>query len=151
MESEKAMLHLSPLTRRITYVVIFETLAIIFATLILTALAGGEAHNSFPVAVASSTIALIWNFIYNTGFERWERRANITRRTPLLRAGHALGFEGGLVLVLVPVYMWWYQIGPIDAVIMEAALLVFFLVYTFIFTWIFDLIVLRTDLAPTTA
>jgi len=41
----------------------------------------------------------------------------------------------------IPLFMWWYQVGPIDAVMMEIALLVFFLVFTFVFTWIFDRLV----------
>lgn len=64
---------LSPLARRITYVVVFEIFAIAFATMLLATLSGGEAQGSLPVAVASSVAAVVWNFIYNTLFERWER------------------------------------------------------------------------------
>jgi len=54
---------LSPLARRITYVVLFEVFAIALATLLLTAISGDEANGSLPVAAASSFAALIWNFI----------------------------------------------------------------------------------------
>lgn len=37
--------------------------------------------------------------------------------------------------------MWWYQVGPLEALKMEVALLVFFLVFTFVFTWLFDCLV----------
>ena len=137
------MLMLKPVTRRIVYVTIFELLAIVFATLLLSAMNDGSAQNSLPVAIASSTAAVIWNFIYNTLFERWERRNNVRHRSVLLRAIHAIGFEGGLVLILIPLFMWWYSVGPLTALMMEAALLVFFLVFTFVFTWIFDRIVPR--------
>lgn len=129
---------LSPLPRRVTYVVVFEMCAIALATLLLTTLSGGEAHSSLPVAVASSLAAVVWNFIYNTLFERWEMRCSIQTRSLGLRAAHAVGFEGGLVVILIPLFMWWYQVGPLGALKMEAALLVFFLVFTFVFTWIFD-------------
>lgn len=138
------MLILSPLARRLTYVLVFETFAILFATLLLSALSEGGAHNSLPVAVASSLVALIWNFIYNTLFERWELRNNIRKRNVFLRIAHAVGFEGGLVLILIPLFMWWYAVGPLTALRMEVALLIFFLVYTFIFTWLFDQVVPRT-------
>lgn len=138
------MLILSPLVRRLTYVLVFETFAILFATLLLSALSEGGAHNSLPVAVASSLVALIWNFIYNTLFERWELRNNIRKRNVFLRIAHAVGFEGGLVLILIPLFMWWYAVGPLTALRMEVALLIFFLVYTFIFTWLFDQVVPRT-------
>src|SRR5690554_1751163 len=132
---------LSPLVRRVTYVTLFEIFAIALATVLLMAMSGGEAHNSLPVAVASSVAAVIWNFIYNTLFERWELSRNIQTRSLGLRACHAIGFEGGLVIILIPLFMWWYQVGPLDALKMEVALLVFFLVFTFVFTWIFDHIV----------
>ena len=139
------MLILTPLVRRITYVVIFEILAIVFATILLSVLNDGPAHHSFPIAVASSVAAVIWNFIYNTIFERWERRNNIRKRTVLLRVVHAVGFEGGLVVILIPVFMWWYSVGIFAALAMEVALLVFFLVFTFLFTWLFDLVVPRSQ------
>ncbi|MGO2240228.1 MAG: PACE efflux transporter [Halomonas sp.] len=129
---------LSPLARRATYVVVFETFAIALATLLLMALSGGEAHSSLPVAAASSLAAVIWNFIYNTLFERWEVSRSIEARSLGLRVAHAVGFEVGLVIILIPLFMWWYQVGPLDALKMEVALLVFFLVFTFVFTWIFD-------------
>ncbi|MDN5844322.1 MAG: PACE efflux transporter [Alcaligenaceae bacterium] len=132
---------LSPLVRRVTYVVVFEMLAIALATLLLVGLSGCEAHGSLPVAAASSLAAVIWNFIYNTFFERWELSRNIQSRSLRLRACHAIGFEGGLVIILIPLFMWWYQVGLFDALKMEVALLVFFLAFTFVFTWIFDHIV----------
>lgn len=135
------MITLSPLTRRLAYVIVFEALAILLATLLLTALSGGDAHNSLPVAAVSSFAAVIWNFIYNTIFERWERRNNIVERRLPHRIAHAVGFEGGLVAILIPLFMWWYQVGPVEALKMEISLLVFFLVFTFVFTWIFDKIV----------
>jgi|SRR5690554_433396 len=132
---------LSPIARRVTYVVVFEILAIVFATLLLMALSGSEAHNSLPVAVGSSLGAVTWNFIYNTLFERWEAHRNIQTRHFRVRVAHAVGFEGGLVIILIPLFMWWYQVGPFDALKMEIPLLVFFLVFTFVFTWIFDRII----------
>ena len=150
------MLTLNPLPRRILYVTLFEALAILLATLLLSLLSGGDAPGNLPVAIVASTVAVVWNFVYNTGFEAWERRrATVTggdmTRSIGVRVLHTLGFEGGLVLLLIPLFMWWYSVGVLTALAMEAALLLFFLVYTFVFTWIFDLFVLRTDPAPITS
>lgn len=150
------MLTLNPLPRRILYVTLFEALAILLATLLLSLLSGGDAAGNLPVAIVASTVAVVWNFVYNTGFEAWERRratatgGDMTRSIGV-RVLHTLGFEGGLVLLLIPLFMWWYSVGVLTALAMEAALLMFFLVYTFVFTWIFDLLVLRTDPAPITS
>lgn len=101
-------------------------------------LSGSDALQSLPVAVMVSLAAVIWNFIYNTGFEAWERHKKIEERTVLIRSAHAIGFEGGLVLICLPLYMLWYGVGVYEAFMMEVALLLFFLVYTFVFTLIFD-------------
>ena len=139
------MIALSPLVRRLIYVTTFEIFAILFATLLLSALSDGGPQDSLPVAVVSSLAAVIWNFVYNTLFEKWEQRNNIRTRTIPLRIAHAFGFEGGLVVILTPFFMWWYSVGPLVALGMEVALLLFFLVYTFFFTLLFDRLVPRSQ------
>lgn len=135
---ECQLITLSPIKRRLVYVTVFEVLGIVFATLVLMALSGGDAQQSLPVAIIVSSAAVLWNFIYNTLFESWEVRSQIKVRTLKIRAIHATGFEGGLFLFCLPVYMLWYGVGIWQALVMEAALLLFFLVYTFVFTLIFD-------------
>ncbi|ALO40207.1 hypothetical protein UZ73_00695 [Alcaligenes faecalis] len=135
---ELVVFTLSSIKRRIVYVCTFEFFAIIFSTLFLSLLSGSNANDSFPLAVMVTTAAVIWNFLYNWVFEAWERKRNMTSRSLLLRCAHAIGFEGGLILTCLPIYMLWYSIGPWKAFTMALALLVFFLVYTFIFTLLFD-------------
>ncbi len=135
---EFQLITLSPLKRRLLYVTVFELLGIVFATLVLMALSGGAAQDSLPVAIIVSTAAVVWNFIYNTFFESWEARQQIKERTLKIRSVHAIGFEGGLFVFCLPVYMLWYSVGVWTALTMEAALLLFFLVYTFVFTLAFD-------------
>ena len=135
---EYQLITLSPLKRRIVYVSIFELLGIVFATLVLMALSGGDAQQSLPVAVIVSTAAVAWNFVYNTLFESWEARKQLKERTLKIRSIHAIGFEGGLFLFCLPIYMLWYSVGVWEAMVMESALLLFFLVYTFVFTLLFD-------------
>ena len=132
------MITLSPVKRRIVYVIVFEILAIISSTFVLMKLSNSDASESLPIAVMMSVAAVVWNFIYNTAFEAWERRRRIVRRTLWIRSVHAFGFEGGLVLICLPLYMIWYDVGLVKAFMMEVALLLFFLVYTFTFTLIFD-------------
>ena len=101
-------------------------------------LSGSDAQDSLPVAIIVSVTAVIWNYVYNTLFESWERRHQIMDRTLRIRCFHAIGFEGGLLVFCLPIYMLWYGVGLWTAFVMEAALLLFFLVYTFVFTLIFD-------------
>ncbi|GAA0311312.1 PACE efflux transporter [Psychrobacter aestuarii] len=129
---------LSPLKRRIVYVVAFELLAIVLSTLILIKLSHGDASESLLLAIIVSLAAVIWNFLYNIAFEAWESRRRQTQRTLWTRSIHAVGFEGGLVVICLPLYMIWYDVSLVQAFMMEVALLLFFLVYTFVFTLIFD-------------
>lgn len=128
---------MSPLLRRIIYVVTFELFAILFTTGGLIVIGFASGHSGI-VAVASSTVALIWNFIWTTLFEKWESRQPSHTRTIRRRIAHAVGFEGGLIVLLVPLLAWILGISLIQAFILDIGLLLFFLVYTFVFAWIFD-------------
>jgi len=132
------LITLSSIKRRIVYVSLFEVTAILFSTFILMLLNDGDSQSSLVVAIILSTVAVVWNYIFNTAFEWWEVRKQINKRTLAVRSVHALGFEGGLVLICLPLFMLWYDVGLWEAFTMEAALLVFFLVYTFVFTLLFD-------------
>ena len=65
---------------------------------------------------------------YNAGFEAWEARRAVSGRPLSMRIIHAIGFEGGLAFILVPVVAWWMGIGLIEALLLDLGLLVFFLV-----------------------
>ena len=132
------MITLTPIKRRIVYVTVFEIIAIISSTLILMALSGGDAVQSLPVAVMVSVAAVVWNFVFNSLFEGWEQRRGNPERTVVIRVIHALIFEGGIFLICLPLYMVWYGVGLYEAFVMESALLLFFLIYTFLFTLFFD-------------
>jgi uncharacterized membrane protein len=41
-------------------------------------------------------------------------------------------------LFLVPLIAWWYGTSLWHALVMDLGLVVFFLVYTFAFSWVFD-------------
>lgn len=148
---EYKLITLTPLKRRITYVSLFEFFAILFSTFVLMFISGGNAQESLPAATLVSVIAIIWNYVYNTLFELWERRHHILRRTLGIRTIHAMGFETGLLIFTLPLYMVWYQVGLWTAFTMVAALMVFFLLYTFFFTLLFDQIfTLPNQTKPTT-
>ena len=124
--------------RKLVYVSLYEGFAILFASVGLAALSGAGAAKSTALAVACSVVAVIWNLVFNTLFEAWESRQKIRGRSVARRIAHAIGFEGGLAAVLVPLFAWWLGIGLWEALLFDAALLLFFLVYTFVFNWSFD-------------
>lgn len=123
--------------RRILYVSLYEAIAIVVSSLIFMAI-GQEAGASSVMAVAASAVAICWNLSFNYLFEKWEARQSVKGRSILRRAVHAVGFEGGIAALLIPLMAWWFGVSLWQAAVMEAGLLVFFMVYTFAFNWAFD-------------
>ena len=123
--------------RRVIYVALYETLAIIAASLMFMAI-GQNASDSGIMAVAASAIAICWNLSFNYLFELWEARQSVKGRSVLRRVVHAVGFEGGIAAMLIPLMAWWFNVSLWEAAVMEAGLLVFFLCYTYVFNWGFD-------------
>ncbi len=124
--------------RKLVYACLFEALAIVFTTVGLSVLGGHDSGHATAAAVASSTIAFVWNFIFNGLFERWEARQPRRGRNFARRAAHAIGFEGGLVLMLVPLFAWWLDISLWNAFVLDLGLIVFFMIYTYLFNLLFD-------------
>lgn len=126
------------LKRRIVYVGAYEFIAIILSAILLKLISSADAANSLGIAVAASAIAILWNFAFNYGFELWEKHRKQQGRSLGIRILHAVGFESGLVIFLVPVLAWWLDVSLIEAFIVDLGLLAFFLFYTFAFNWAFD-------------
>ena len=124
--------------RKILYAVSFETLGTLVATLGLMVMSDAKPLQSLALSVIGATIALCWSYLFNTGFEAWEARQPVKGRSALRRAVHALLFEGGLVLISVPIMAWGLGVGLVEAAAYEAGLIVLFIAYTYAFTWGFD-------------
>ena len=124
--------------RKIVYVGLYEGFAILFASLGFAALSDAGAGASTALAAATSVVAVVWNLAFNTAFEAWESRQARRGRSLARRIAHAIGFEGGLAAILVPLIAWWLDIGLWEALLLDAALLLFSLGYTCVFNWGFD-------------
>lgn len=127
-----------PRTRRVLQAVLYEVGAILVVGPILSLVFGEPMGSSLGLAAVLSTIALTWNYVFNTMFEAWERRQVSRERTLSRRVLHGSGFEGGLVVLLVPVMAWWLETTLLTAFIANLGLLAFFFVYAIGFTWAFD-------------
>lgn len=124
--------------RKIVYVSLFELIAIAATTLGFSLFSGQSAEHASLLAVASSVIAVGWNLAYNTAFEKWESRQTVRGRNLRRRLAHALGFEAGLTVMLVPLFAWWLKVSLWQALILDIGLIAFFLVYAFLFNLAFD-------------
>lgn len=129
---------MSPITRRVLQAVLYEIIAIAVVGPALSFAFDQPQASTFGLAVVLSTIALTWNYLFNWMFERWESRQVVRGRSFARRLAHGAGFEGGLVVILIPVMSWWLGISPLAAFVTNLGLLVFFFFYAIVFTWAFD-------------
>jgi len=91
------------------------------------------------VGVVSATIATAWNYLYNLGFDHVMQRAKgTTQKTTTIRIAHALLFELGLLIVLMPFIAWYLNISFMHALVMDVSFALFYVVYAFVFNWCYD-------------
>lgn len=129
---------MSPRNRRILQAVLYEVFAIAFVGPVLALAFDKPATSTFGLAIALSSIALVWNYVFNSIFERWESRQSVKGRSFARRLAHGTGFEGGLVFLLIPVMSFWLDISLLNAFFANLGLLAFFFFYAISFTWAFD-------------
>lgn len=126
---------------RIRQAVSFEIIGLVLFIPLSSLLFGHGVSEMGPLAVFGATLATVWNYFYNLGFDRMLVRLRGTpKKSVFLRIAHALGFEGGLLIFFLPVVAWWLQIGLWDAFLLDLSFAVFYLCYAFVFTWIYDTI-----------
>ena len=129
---------MTPRTRRVLQAVLYEVFAIAFVGPVLSLAFNRPAASTFGLAVVLSSIALGWNYLFSAIFESWESRQSQGGRSFARRLAHGIGFEGGLVILLIPVMAFWLDISALEAFIANLGLLAFFFVYAIGFTWAFD-------------
>ncbi|WP_323752378.1 PACE efflux transporter [Marinobacter sp.] len=117
----------------------FEAIGLLLSTPMAAFAFGFDLGQTSVLAVIGATIATAWNYIYNLAFDHSLKRITGTTRKALkIRFLHAIGFEFGLMLVFLPIIAWWMEIGLLEALIVDIAFVVFYLIYAFVFTWCYD-------------
>lgn len=89
------------------------------------------------LALSLSLIAMVWNYVYNLGFDKFFG-ANRISRSVLKRIGHGFGFEVGLLTVTLPWLMWALRLDFWTVLILDLGLAAFFLVYSIVYNWSYD-------------
>ncbi|BAQ76320.1 MULTISPECIES: multidrug/biocide efflux PACE transporter [Pseudomonas] len=127
------------LTERIFQAVAFELLAVSICTPLLSWIMDKPMVDMGLVTLAIGLLALGWNVLFNGLFDRLLKRLELehTARTRVL---HALLFEGGLVAFCVPLIAWWLDISLLQALLLDIGVLLFFLPYTYLYHWAYDVL-----------
>ncbi|MFZ6046516.1 multidrug/biocide efflux PACE transporter [Pseudomonas sp. CR3202] len=115
----------------------FEGLAVLLTAPVLSLVLGKSLAHMGALTLMFSTVAMLWNMLFNSLFDRAQRRLGF-QRTLRVRVCHALLFELGLIVALVPLAAWWLSIGLVEAFLLDIGLLLFFLPYTLAFNWTYD-------------
>ncbi|MES2263701.1 MAG: PACE efflux transporter [Pseudomonadota bacterium] len=129
---------MTPKTRRIVQAILYEAFAAGFVGPGLALAFDKPPTSALTLSLIMCTFALTWSYIFNSLFERWESRQTVKGRSLLRRIAHASGFEGGLVVMLVPIIAWWLDISLAAAFVADLGVLIFFFIYAFVFNWAFD-------------
>ncbi|MFG6079358.1 PACE efflux transporter [Paracoccus litorisediminis] len=124
---------------RIRHALSFEILGLLIATPLGALLFHMPVHEMGVVALVGATIATTWNFIYNYVFDViLQRFTGTTLKSGVVRIFHAVLFEAGLLLMLLPFVMWYLGVTFWQALVMDISFAVFYMVYAFVFNWAYD-------------
>jgi uncharacterized membrane protein len=124
---------------RIRHAILFELVGLALMIPLGGLVFGLPAETMGVIGVGSATAAMIWNYIYNLVFDRiMQRTAGHTHKGIGLRVAHAVLFEAGLLVILLPPIAWYLGISLMQAFMMDIAIAAFYVAYAFAFNLIYD-------------
>ncbi len=122
---------------RIVHAVGFETIAVTICAPVGAWLLNRSMVQVGALSIMLSTVAMLWNIVYNSIFDRLWPIKRVARNLKV-RIFHAFGFEAGFILVGLPLAAWMLGISLWQAFILELGFFLFFLPYTMFYNWMYD-------------
>jgi uncharacterized membrane protein len=132
---------LRSLPDRLRQIALFELGGLLLITPPFAWASGVSLADSAGLLAVIALIAALWNASYNTAFDWIEGRLtgrSADRRPLRLRVLHAFGFEGGLLLMSLPVIMAWTGMGWLEALFADIGLAAAYVAYAFVFNLTYD-------------
>jgi uncharacterized membrane protein len=127
---------------RVRHAVLFELIALALVAPLGGVIFGIGVGHFGVVALVSTTLAMAWTYAYNLGFDHaLVRLGRPLKKTVRVRIAHAVLFEAGLLVLLVPFIAWYLAVPIWYAFLMDVSLAGFYLVYAFVFNWVYDVAV----------
>lgn len=124
---------------RIRHAISFEIIGILIATPLAAFAFHLHAGDSAVIIVGSATVAMVWNYVYNLVFDRvLNRFTGTTLKSGPVRIAHAVLFEIGLLIMLMPLIALYLGISLWQALVMDLAFALFYMGYALIFNWAYD-------------
>lgn len=122
---------------RMFHALLFEFFAILISIIAVKFSSTHSTINTTVVIILISLIAVLWNMVFNGIFDQFFTAPRENRSIPL-RICHTLLFEGGLLLLTLPMIVYVLNISWLEAFIMDIGLTLLILVYTFFFNFAYD-------------
>ncbi|MDK8874285.1 PACE efflux transporter [Paracoccus sp. SSJ] len=91
------------------------------------------------VGVGAATLATVWTFVFNLGFDHAMRRwVGHVHKAVHHRLLHTVLFEFGLLVMLLPPMAWYLGMTLWQTLLLDLFIVAFYLVYNFAFNVIYD-------------
>ncbi|MBR9863651.1 MAG: PACE efflux transporter [Rhodobacteraceae bacterium] len=91
------------------------------------------------IAIAGSVLATVLNYVYNLVFDlALKYKTGSTEKSLPARVIHTFGFEISMLMIMLPFVMWWLDLSLMHALVLDMSFTLFYLFYTFAFTWAYD-------------
>ncbi|MBQ0747466.1 MAG: PACE efflux transporter [Marinobacter sp.] len=133
---------------RIRQAVSFEVIGLLISVPLAAFAFGYSLEKTGVLGLIGATLATVWNYIFNLGFDHTLKRlTGSTRKSIKIRFLHAFSFELGLLMAFLPIIAWWMEIELLEALFVDISFALFYLVYAFVFTWCYDTVFPDTDAA----
>lgn len=124
---------------RVRHALFFEIFGLILVIPLGALVFSMPMHDMGVVGLVSATIAMAWNYVFNLGFDTiMKRSTGTTLKSMRLRIAHAVLFELGLLIVLMPFIAWYLGITLIHALMMDISFALFYMGYAFVFNLAYD-------------
>ncbi|AEQ50360.1 PACE efflux transporter [Pelagibacterium halotolerans] len=124
---------------RVRHALFFEIIGLILVIPLGALAFSMPMHDIGVVGLVSATIAMAWNYLFNFGFDAiMQRTVGTTLKSVRLRIVHAVLFELGLLIVLMPFIAWYLGITLIHALVMDISFALFYMGYAFVFNLAYD-------------
>jgi uncharacterized membrane protein len=124
---------------RLRHAISFEIIGILLATPLGAFVFQLHAGESAVIVIGSATVAMAWNYVFNWGFDQlMQRLRGTTQKTLPLRIAHAVLFELGLLVMLMPLIAWYLGVTLWQALIMDLSFALFYMGYALVFNWAYD-------------
>jgi uncharacterized membrane protein len=124
---------------RIRHALSFEIIGLLTVTPLGAFVFDMPAHAIGVVSLVSATLATAWNYVYNLAFDHAMVKLGMgVNKNLRTRVVHAVLFEVGLLIVLMPFIAWYLGVSLVHALVMDVSFALFYIVYAFVFNLGYD-------------